>query len=133
MADYLETVRIQRISHRVGKALVAGDFALSAGFGNTATVSSVLAGSTDSRFRIVITSAGTGQGANPTCTLTFADLGWRAPDGASIIPVAIACRGGGSQPTVQFSATCTTTTCVLTFMGTPVDTETYTVNVDVAA
>ena len=118
------------VNRRAGStALAASNFALSAGFGTTASVSALQAGATDSKFHITITSAGTGQGANPTCTLTFADGSWRDENNAAIIPVAVASRSGGSQPTVQFSSDATATTCVLTFMGTPVAAETYDVSV----
>ena len=131
MADNVETQRFTRTQYNLGKQLVAANFALSASFGATATVSTIETGSSDSSFQIVITSAGAGQAANPTCTLTFADGSFRNPDGSAFVPVAVCSRGGGSQPTVQFSCDCTATTCVLTFMGTPVAAETYTVNVKV--
>lgn len=118
------------VSRRAGQtALAASNFALSAEFGSTASVSALQAGAVDNKFHITITSAGTGQGANPTATLTFANGSWRDENGAAIIPVAVASRSGGSQPTVQFSTDCTATTCVLTFMGTPVAAETYDVSV----
>lgn len=131
MADFLDSHdRHKRVHLQGGKTLAATDFALSAGFGSTASIA--LASdrtNTDSSFQATITCGGTGQGANPTCTLTFADGAWTTPQGASLAPVAITTRGGGSQPTIQFQADCTTTTCVLTFMGTASGTETYTVNV----
>lgn len=104
-----------------GTAHVAGDYALSGGFGTTASVA-VATGSNDSRGRITITSAGTGQGANPTCTLTFKDGAWPAA------PIAVVCRGGGSQNTIPVDVTTTTTTMVITFRGTPVAAETYVIN-----
>ena len=104
-----------------GTSLVAGDFSLSAGWGTTASVSAV--SGTDQRFRITVTSAGTGQGANPTITLTFKDGTW------TTAPFAVAHRGGGSQPTVSLDVTSTTaTTLVATFNGTPVAAETYDIN-----
>jgi hypothetical protein len=60
----------ERFMQRGGTALVAGDFALSAGWGTTASVV-VDANSVDGRWRITVTSNGTGQSANPTITLTF--------------------------------------------------------------
>lgn len=110
-----------------GAAPVAGDFALSAGFGTTASVA-VTAGSTESQGEIVVTSAGTGQGANPTITYTF-------PGGAySAAPEAYARRAGGSQATVAVdAATASTTAVVITFRGTPVAAETYTIKYFVAA
>lgn len=125
--------RIKRLSHRNGKALASANFALSAGFGSTASVA-VASGSTDSAFQITITSAGTGQGASPTCTLTFADGSWTASqnvwqDLGSCTPLVIAQRNGGDQPSVDFTWAATPTTVVLTFAGTPVAGETYTVGV----
>ena len=97
------------------------DWALSAGFGSTASVA-VVSGSNDQRGRITITSAGTGQGANPTATLTFKDGTW------GTAPYAIVCRGGGNQLSVPVSVSCTATTLVITFVGTPVAAETYTID-----
>lgn len=101
---------------------VAGDWALSAGFGATATIAITLADSNDRRGKVTITSAGAGQAANPTATLTFKDGAWEQA------PVAIAVRGGGSQRTVPVDVTTTTTTMVITFLGTPVAAETYVIN-----
>lgn len=96
------------------------DWALSGGFGSTASVA-VAAGSTDSRGKITITSAGTGQGANPTATLTFKDGTWgSAPLGAFV------CRGGGSQLSIPvIVSSVSATQLVLQFIGTPVAAETY--------
>lgn len=110
----------RRISATRHTAHVAGDYALSAGFGSTASISSVATGSTDQRFKITITSAGTGQGASPTCTLTFKEP-W------AVAPFVVASRSAGDQATIQFTAVATTTTVTLTFTGTPVAAETYTV------
>lgn len=134
MSFHLDEIStFKRISHRgAGTALTASNFALSAGFGTTATVSAVTTGSTDACFQITITSAGTGQGASPTCTLTFADGAFRHEQtGATISPLATVSRNGGSQPTVGFTWTSTSTTLVLTFAGTPVAAETYTLVVRV--
>lgn len=49
--------------------LGASDFALSAGFGNTAAVSAVVGW--DGAFKFKITASGTGQGASPTVTITL--------------------------------------------------------------
>jgi hypothetical protein len=110
-----------------GTALVAGDFALSAGFGASASISAIATGTNDSRGRITITSAGAGQGASPTCTLTFKDGTW------TTAPFAVVCRSGGSQPTIPVSATTTATTMVITFHGTPVAAETYSIFFQVEA
>jgi hypothetical protein len=109
-----------------GTALVAGDFVCSAGFGSTASVGTITA--TDTGGVFTVTSAGTGQGANPTVTLTFKDGTWTtAPTKISV------CRAGGSQRTIPMEATTiTATTLVLSFLGTPVNAETYIVRFTVA-
>lgn len=67
-------VQVKRIKVNQGTALVAGDFSISAGWGTTASVGSVLG--TDAAFSAVVTSNGTGQAAGPTVTLTFHDGTW---------------------------------------------------------
>jgi hypothetical protein len=103
-----------------GTTLVAGDFALSGGFGSTASVGTITGN--DQRARFTVTSTGTGQAANPTITLTFKDGTW------TTAPFAVVSRGGGSQATVPVSVSTTATTAVITFAGTPVAAETYTIN-----
>ena len=103
---------------KTGTALIAGDFALSAGWGTTASVGTIVGN--DQRCSFIVTSTGTGQAANPTITLTFTDGAW------PVAPIAVACRTTGSQITVQPTVTSTsTTTLVLTFQGTPVAAETF--------
>lgn len=103
-----------------GTALVAGDFALSAGWGTTASVGTITGN--DQWFQATITSAGTGQGANPTATLTFKDGTW------TNAPIAICQRADRTnQAGAHFTWTTTATTLVLTFGGTPVATETFVV------
>lgn len=98
--------------------LVAGDFALSAGWGTTASISAVAG--TDQAGRFTVTSSGTGQAANPTITLTF-------PDGAMVgPPYGAVARSAGDQLTVPTTWISTTTTLVITFNGTPVAGQTYT-------
>lgn len=115
------TVRVDRF--RLGAAgadLVAGDFALSAGWGTTASVA-VSPNSKEQNWRITITSAGTGQGANPTVTLTF-------PGGAfPYAPRALMLRNGGSGGTLNpsWSGSPSTTQLVFTAAGTPVSGSTY--------
>lgn len=108
-----------------GTALVAGDFDLADGgstdFGTTASISSVTA--TDVGGVFTITSAGTGQTANPTVTLTFKDGAWPATP-----KMAVVCRAGGSQRTVPVEVvSISTTQLVIAFLGTPVAAETYTI------
>jgi hypothetical protein len=121
-----QMVKFTRNSFRGGRQLVAGDFALSAGFGSTATVSNVVAGSTDMAGEFTITSSGTGQALNPTVTFTFADGAFRNEQGGLWVPLALMSRNGGAQLTVDFSYVATATTLVMTFPGTPVAAQTYT-------
>jgi hypothetical protein len=102
-----------------GTPLVAGDFALSGGWGTTASVGSVRG--TDQFFEFVVTSTGTGQGASPTITYTPKDGTW------TTAPVWICQRQDfGSQATVTFTHTTqTATSLVLTFNGTPSAAETF--------
>ncbi len=101
-----------------GTALVAGDFALSAGWGDTASVGTITGA--DARCKFTVTSAGVGQAANPTITLTFKDGTW------TVTPFVVACRGGGSQLGIQPCVTgVTATTVTLTWPGTPVAAETF--------
>jgi hypothetical protein len=100
-----------------GTPLVAGDIALSAGWGTTASVSAI--SGTDQRHRFTITSAGTGQGANPTATLTFKDGTWTAA------PFAVCSRNGGDQASVLPTWTTTATTLIITFPGTPTAAQTF--------
>lgn len=110
-----------RLSAAEATALVAGDYALSGGWGTTASVGTLrghdMAGS------FIVTSAGTGQGANPTITLTWKGGAW------ALDPVTIVARRTlTSQPAVQLSWVNTTTTLTITFNGTPVAGETYGIN-----
>lgn len=66
------TANHRRFRASAGTSLVNGDFALSAGWGNTATVV-VTSGSTDSRGTATITANGSSIAPNPTATLTFKD------------------------------------------------------------
>ena len=104
-----------------GTPLVAGDFALSGGWGSTASVGSLRGN--DQFFEFVVTSAGTGQGASPTVTFTPHDGTW------TTVPVWICGRQEfTSQPTVPFAVTTeAANSLVLTFGGTPVSAEAYVV------
>lgn len=97
-----------------GTAHVAGDYALSAGWGSTATVSAVAA--RDTGGRVSVTANGAGIGANPTVTLTFKDGTW------TIAPALSLSRGDTVAPTTGFWAltTASATAPVFTFVGTPV-------------
>lgn len=111
-----------------GTALVAGDFAISSSFGNTTSLT-VTGGSTDSRGEIVITCGGTGIAINPTVILTFKDALWSAR------PFPVISVGGTTRTRdivqepqgIEFRVTASATTMTLTFAGTPITGEVYTV------
>lgn len=82
---------VKRIKANQGSALVVGDVGgLSAAWGSTASVSSVVGN--DAIGQITILSNGTGQNINPGFTLTFHDGTWTTP------PVCLAVRGDGFAP-----------------------------------
>ena len=102
----------------MGTAHVAGDWIASSGFGSTAAVT-FTGIANDSRGHVIVTCGGTGQGANPTLTLTFKDGAWETA------PIMLTDRVGATQPTIRMQAVCTTTTAVLTFRGTASGSEVY--------
>jgi hypothetical protein len=63
-----------RLKATQGSALVNGDFSISAGWGSTASITTLVG--TDSMFAIIITTGGTGISANPTLTITYHDGTW---------------------------------------------------------
>ena len=110
-------LQVQRIRASQGMALAAGNFALSAGWGSTATVTSVIG--TDQAWQITVTSSGTGQAANPTVTLTFKDGAW------ANAPITISKMTGGLGTVTALTEAPTSTTNLITFQGTPVSGKTY--------
>lgn len=110
-----------RVGVGLGTAHSSSNYTLSSGFGSTASVT--LTDCTDSGGRVRVTVAGTGMGANPTCSITYTDVA------SGRAPHVFSTRGGGSQATIIMSVTSETTTgCVLTFNGTATGAETYTFN-----
>lgn len=104
-----------------GTTPVAGDFSLSAGWGNTATVGTITGD--DNHVQFIVSSSGTGQAANPTITYTFKDGTWtNAPWAQTTLEATT--DGGVTAPWV--TCTTTATTLVITFHGTPVAGSTYT-------
>lgn len=103
-----------------GANLAASQIALSGGWGTTASAA-IKAGSNDAAGEIAITSAGTGQGANPTCTVTFA----KAKDREPIVIVAQADDADDTLG-VSFVVDPSTTAFVVTTVDTPVAAEVYT-------
>lgn len=106
-----------------GSVLIAGDFALSGGWGTTATVSSINNNASDAAGDVTISSSGTGQGSNPTVVLTFHDGTW------TNAPICVAARADltsplpNSAPFVRTALSATTITW--TFEGTPVAGNSY--------
>jgi len=115
--SFSATNSFNRIRSSQGTALVSGDFALSAGWGTTASVGT-LSGN-DMRGSFTVTSAGTGQLANPTITLTFTDGAFTST------PEVVVARNGGDQATLAIDWTKSTTQIVITLRGTPVATQTF--------
>jgi hypothetical protein len=105
----------------IGKAQVAGNIALSAGWGTTATVTAV--SGTSQRMQFTVNSSGTGQAANPTITITFAET-W------PVTPFMLAkmVGGTGAITTVASEGSASTTSVALTFIGTPAAGSTYIFN-----
>jgi hypothetical protein len=81
--------KVKRLKASQGTALVAGDFALSAGWGSTAAVSAITG--TDQGAQFTVTPGGAGIGANPTITVTFKDGTW------TNAPIAVVQRIGGND------------------------------------
>jgi hypothetical protein len=97
--------------------ILTANFALSASWGSTATVDTISGWDPAGKFRV--NSAGVGQAANPTVTLTFTDGSF------GVAPRAVVSRNGGNQPAVLPTWTTSSTTLVITFPGTPVAGESY--------
>lgn len=120
------TVNYKRLVGRQGTNLVAGDITLSAGWGNTATVSVTWGtnNSQDSRGRISVTANGTGIAANPNIQWTFKDGAY------PVSPVIVVSRGDVAAPSSGYWQNLTTvgTTGLIFFVGTPVAGNTYIVD-----
>ena len=110
------------------RPLLASDFALGSGWGNTASVA-VQTGSHEGAFTITITSAGTGQGASPDCTLTWPGGPWTQRTGATRWPHSVATVAGGAQLTVPWAVVSDSDVCLMVWGGTPVADETFSVTV----
>lgn len=101
--------------------LAAGDVVISAGFGTTAT-KTIAADSDDLRGRIDVASTGTGQAANPTVVITFKEAFEKAP-------IVVVSRGDTAAASGYWAVTARSTTSVtITFVGTPVAAQTYTLD-----
>lgn len=106
-----------------GTALGVPQFALSAGWGTTASVGSIVG--SDQALEFVVTSAGTGQGANPTIIITFVDGTWVTVPITMSKCVATTDPAGGAA---TYDAS-TATNATLTYRTVPVATQTYTFRV----
>lgn len=104
--------------------VAAADFAIGAGWGNTATVSAVGAGSNDQRGTVTISTNGSGFAqATATVTLTFKDGAYASAPFALVQITANTNAVAEAQPT---SVTPGTTTLAWTHSVLPVTGKTYT-------
>jgi len=118
-------VNAKRLASTSGTAVVAGDFALGAGWGTTATVSFISPGSTDTRGQIRITSSGTGQAAQPSIIFTFKDGTY------STSPFMVATSGTNFTDLTDknyWYVAAAPTTATFIFGGTPVAARVYELN-----
>jgi hypothetical protein len=99
--------------------LVTGDFTLGAGWGNTASITTLAQNSTDKGFIVEITAGGSGIAANPTCKLTFKDSAYTYPPFASVTMSA----GSGARAFTNMGRTADWVE--FTYLGTPVAGSTY--------
>jgi len=110
-----------RLDGAIGTAAVAGDFALGAGWGNTASAA-VTTGSNDQRGTLTVTSAGTGQSqATATVVHTFSDGAYASAPHPIVTVTSTSAIDEG-----HVTVTCTTTAATWTFSVLPVDTKAYT-------
>ena len=114
-----------RLDGSLGTALAAGNVAIGAGWGGTATVA-IRAGSTDQRGIITITaSASTPAQATATVTITFADGAY-----ASVPPyysvILLSSDNAVAEPNSFQTTACTATALSWTYGTLPVATKVYT-------
>lgn len=117
-----QTLAYKRIGATNGSTVVSGDFAISAGWGTTASKSFL--GGTDGSGFLGILSSGTGQAANPTITFTFHDGAWASGNS----PNCMVMRADfNTAPTnvIFGESSSTSTQIVWGFNGTPVAGNTY--------
>ena len=113
-----------RLDGTLGTAVVAGDFAIGAGWGGTAT-KSVRSGSTDQRGVITITaSATTPAQATATVALTFADGAYASTPPYFNVTL-LSSSNAAAEPSELEACACTTTALTWTFGTLPVATKTY--------
>lgn len=108
------------ISMHSGETPTTSDFTISAGWGTTATKDQFRGSDNNPEF--TVTSAGTGQAANPTIVFTFKGGAF----GATAQSWAGVCQmHGGTGNLADITYTSTTTTLTLTYNGTPVAASSY--------
>lgn len=112
-----------RLDGSIGTLLVAGDVAIGAGWGTTAT-KAILATSNDQRGRITVTASGASFAqATATVVVTFADGAYTAAP----IPICTVTSNSAIDEG-HIVATCTTTALTMTFSVLPVDTKIYVIH-----
>lgn len=122
LIDTSAATRVKRTYSTQGTPLVNGDGVLSGGWG---TSPSLTVAGYDPAFAVVVTSGSGSPTANPTVTVTFKDGAWA--DGNPVCQVS---RGDASLPVAGYWIDASTTTqVVLSFIGTPATSTSYTVNV----
>lgn len=107
--------------YTIGTALVSGNFALSAAWGSTASVS-VTRGD-DNGFVIVVTCNGTGITSNPTITLVYQDGTWTT---APVTQTKMSDASNSADLSLPVKESTTATTLTITLVGTPTSGRTYT-------
>lgn len=114
-------IQSKRLLGNEGSSLVRADFAISSGWGSTATLASIIG--TDEGFQFTITAGGPGIAISPTWTLTF-------HDGAFPAQPFFSCSNVGTNDAVlQLLGNVIASTTVLgpvTYEGTPTSGDTYT-------
>ncbi len=106
--------KARRLTCRQGTALSTSDFALSSGWGDTAS-KLLPTTSFDTRGYCRVTCGGAGIGASPTVTLTFADGAYPALPGI----VCSMYSGQNDQITIPWSVTGNSSSAVFIWGGTP--------------
>lgn len=121
---FLNAVQAKRYNVDGATTLVAGDFALNASWGSTASTAITVATAKDSAAVITVTSSGTGQAANPTIVFTFHDGTW------TNTPVCQAFQTGGTGVIANMTVSARSATAYTwIWVGTPVAAATYEVTI----
>jgi len=113
-----------RLGGELGTAVTTSDFAIGAGWGTTATVTSVATGSNDQRGSVLITASGASFAqATATVTFTFHDGAWASAPFCRVH--LIANSNAVTESATPQTQTTTTTALSFTHNVLPVDTKTY--------